>query len=104
MTKYTLYVPKEALSVAVEKQVRVLVALFGGVTRTAGQGEWINEAGMPIVESTYIYTFLSPRPWHDLQYQVRVVERSISRMTGEACVLSTNEQSHMTMTLQLKRG
>ena len=89
---------------AVEKKVRELVALFGGSTRTAGQGEWINEAGMPIVESTYIYTFLSPRPWHDLQYQVRVIERSISDMTGEDCVLSTNEQASMTMTLKLRRG
>lgn len=102
MTKYTLYVPKAVLSVAVEKQVRVLVALFGGVTRTAGQGEWINENGMPLVESTYIYTFLSPRPWHDLQYQTRVVERTISRMTGEDCILSTNEQANMTMTVKLR--
>ena len=104
MTKYTLYIPRHVFSVDVEKETRRLTALFGGCTRHEGQGEWINDAGMPLVEATYIFTVLNPQGWNDLQYQVRVIERSISDLTGEDCILSTHESSNMSFTMKLKRA
>ena len=104
MTRYTLYIPTEALTPAVGELVDDLTPLFGGCTRTKGTGTWLNEAGLLQTEHVYIFTYLAPTPWHDLQYRVRQIERSITDMSGEDCILSTNEQTNLSFTLKLPKG
>ena len=99
MTKYTLYVPVEAYTPAAKDIIEELTNVFGGCTRTKGFGSWINEHEVCIEEEVYVFTYLSTQPWHELQYRVQGIERRITDMTGESCLLSTNEQVNITFTL-----
>ncbi len=103
MTRYTLYIPVEAMTPAVGELVDEIIPLFGGLTRTKGVGSWVREDGKILTEHVYIHTFLGNRPWHDVQYRVRQLEREITNMSGEECVLSTNEQAQISYTLRLPK-
>ena len=103
MTRYTLYVPVEAYVPAAKEIISEMTRVFGGCTMTQGTGSWIREDGIEISERVYIFTYLSIRPWHDVQYEVRTIERRITDMTGEDCILSTNEQTNMSYTLKLPK-
>ena len=100
-TRYTLYIPKEAFIVEVSAEIAKLTRLFRGATRTEGTGVWYNEAGDAVCEDVYVFTFLTAGEWHNVQYQVRSIEREISRLSGEDIILSHHEQTNLSFTLPL---
>ncbi len=101
-TRYTLYIPNDAYSVRAKAIVREITALFRGHTQYQTEGVWYNESGQEVTEWVRVFVFLSTQPWHDLQYQIRVLERRLSVETGEDCILSHHEQTNLSFTLPLK--